>query len=168
MFNKYNPGFLNNYSYGNSRHWQRAPVSPSPFISSDNDISHCDGIFITINKTINAPVLVMGHVLFRFSQLLKGISLDCIQGATLHPLSYFLVYFWLWYFLKLLFSLWPSQTRVVLVRHFVKCPFVGISLQLFLWFVGIYRFGEKDPRGKVLLSRYRLCLISGDVPTLLG
>lgn len=44
-------------------------------------------MFITINKTINVPILVMGHVLFSFSQLLIGTSLDHIQTATSHSPS---------------------------------------------------------------------------------
>lgn len=47
-------------------------------------------MFITINKTINVPILVMGHVLFSFSQLLIGTSRDRIQTATSHSPSYLL------------------------------------------------------------------------------
>lgn len=85
VFNKYTLKCLNNYSYGNSGQTdigRGLPFpSPSPCRSSAGDILHCDGIFITINKTIHVPILVMGHVLFRFfsafNRYQSGLHPEC-------------------------------------------------------------------------------------------
>lgn len=47
---------------------------------------------------------------------------------------------------------WPWQFWGLLVRRFVDCPSIGISLMFFSWLDVVIGFGEKDHRAEVPFS----------------